>query len=270
MNFPEKRHEFSINEFAHACGVSRKTLLRMEECGFLKPYRINKETGYRYFDAYNAAQVGQFQLLQMMGLSRVQIADYYNQKLKNTEFLKLQREKLNQMLRVLEEMELREDPSRSFIPSIIDLPEITCYCETTVISSPEQSEPFFYATQEQCMRSGYQLLGVEPLFGLNEDDFRTLSIAPSQTTACIPIVPTGKDDPHIVTFPASRAFSMLSYGDYTVIGELCSRFWKAFDKKKLTPTGRARFIGITAPYVGEHISYSNFCYRLVVPVETVI
>ncbi len=268
MNYPEKRHEFSINEFAHACGVSRKTLLRMEECGFLKPYRVNEETKYRYFDAYNAAQVGQCRLLQTLGLSRAQIADYYSRKTDLAAFLKLQREKLSLMQRTLEEMELRADPSRNFEASFIDIPEITCYCETTMISSPEESEPFFYATQEQCMLAGYQLLGVEPLFGLSEDDYRMLTARPSRITACIPIVSSGKEDSHIMTFPATRAFSMLAYGNYTVIADLCSRFWKAFDEKELTPAGRARFIGISAPYAGEHISYSDFCYRIVVPIET--
>jgi DNA-binding transcriptional MerR regulator len=63
MIYPEDIQLFSIHEFSRACGVSRASLLRMEECGFLTSCRIDSETGYRYYDAHNAAGAGQFKLL---------------------------------------------------------------------------------------------------------------------------------------------------------------------------------------------------------------
>ena len=61
MKIPEKRVLFSMKEITNACGVSRSTLLRMEEDGFLKPYKIDPESGYRYYDLQNVAAVGQYQ-----------------------------------------------------------------------------------------------------------------------------------------------------------------------------------------------------------------
>ena len=44
---------FSIKEMSNICGISRTSLLRLEEDGFLTPYHVNHETGYRYYDLLN-------------------------------------------------------------------------------------------------------------------------------------------------------------------------------------------------------------------------
>ena len=270
MNYPEERQLFTVKDFSRACGVSRTSLIRMEECGFLKPYRIDPDTGYRYYDAHNAAEVGQFQLLQMLDIPRGEISDLYFQQTDTKEFLQKQRKKLSRMQRVLEELELRSDSSRQFMISFVNLPETVCYFRVEDISSPQESERFFFTTHEQCIREGYRLQGTEPMFGLSEDDFRfraDSSPKPIRTTACIPVAYTGREDPNLLTFPAVRAFSVLAHGDYSIIGELCMRFWQEIETRKLQPTGPVRFIGLVAPYTGRHIEQNQFCYRLVVPVE---
>ena len=45
MIFPEDQQLFTISELARACGISRATLIRIEECGILTPCRVNPETG---------------------------------------------------------------------------------------------------------------------------------------------------------------------------------------------------------------------------------
>ena len=270
MIYPEDRQLFTVKKFAHACGISRATLIRMEECGFLTPFRIDPDSGYRYYDAHNAAEVGQFQLLQSLGLSREEITDFYFQRIDNREFLAEQRIRLSQTQRILEELELRLDPSRQFSFSFIDMPEIVCYCQTKEITSMEESETFFYTTLMQSIQEGYRIMGTAPLFGLNETNFRISSapsLTPAKSTACIPVIPEDQEDEHLLTFPAAHVFSGLAHGDYSIIGELCIRFWQEMDKRKLTPAGRARFMGLVAPYTGKHISRDQFCYRLVVPIE---
>lgn len=275
MNYPEERQLFTIREFSRACGVSRTSLIRMEECGFLTPYRIDPDTGYRYYDAHNAAEVGQFQLLQTLGLSRGEIADYYFQKKDTGELLQKQREKFSRMQRIIEELELRSDSSRQLMFSFLDLPEIVCFYRTADIGSPLEGERLFYTTHEQCIRDGYRLHGTEPMFGLSDDDFRLMessNLGLTKTSACIPIIYTGDrdpdEDPNLITFPAVHAFSALAHGDYSIIAELCAQFWREIEARKLLPAGPARFIGLVAPYTGRHIEQKQFCYRLIVPVES--
>ncbi|MER2057020.1 MAG: MerR family transcriptional regulator [Clostridia bacterium] len=269
MLFSEDQQLFTVSELARACGISRTTLIRIEECGILTPCRINPETGYRSYNAYNAAQVGQYLLLQSLGLTRDEIAEFYLQKTDRKAFLKAQREKLDRMERVLEELEIRSRgiPGISF--SYIDLPEQTCFCLETERSSPEEGELFFFKAHEQCIREGFQLLGTEPLFGLSSDNWRLTSTqdkAPAKITACIPVEAEGRDDPRLKVFPAIHGFSGVAYGDYSMISELFLRFRQEMDARGIQPAGLVRFYGLTAPYTGIHLTPEHYCYRMVAPV----
>lgn len=48
---------FQITEAARACGLSRSTLLRMEEKGLLTPAYIAPDSGRRYYDNHNVARI---------------------------------------------------------------------------------------------------------------------------------------------------------------------------------------------------------------------
>ena len=68
---------FQISEAAHACGVSRSTLMRMEEKGLLTPAYIAPESGRRYYDNHNVARILQIEKLKAMGLRTDEIAGYF-------------------------------------------------------------------------------------------------------------------------------------------------------------------------------------------------
>ena len=52
---------FQISEAARACGVSRSTLMRLEEKGLLTPAYIAPESGRRYYDNHNVARILQIE-----------------------------------------------------------------------------------------------------------------------------------------------------------------------------------------------------------------
>jgi len=52
---------FSISQAAHACNLSRSSLIRLEERGLLTPARTNAKSGYRYYDNNNIARILQIQ-----------------------------------------------------------------------------------------------------------------------------------------------------------------------------------------------------------------
>ena len=72
-----KKALFQITEAAHACGLSRSTLLRMEEKGLLTPACIAAESGRRYYDNHNVARIMQIEKLKAMGLGTEEIAGYF-------------------------------------------------------------------------------------------------------------------------------------------------------------------------------------------------
>lgn len=268
MVYPENRRIFTVNEIARACGSSRASLLRMEDDGFLKPYRIDPKTNYRYYDANNAAQVGQYQMLQSLGLTRKEITDYYYGRVDRTAFLAEQRQKLNLMQRRLEELEIRAAKWREPVFSFVDLPELTCYCVTMTVSSVMESATLTYDAYGKCIEEGYQILGAEPLFALRTDEGRAAGESgPYELTSCIPVVPPPHRDPRLRHFPATRAFSVLASGGYTAIPALYQAFWREMEERGVKSTGPVRVIALVATYAGEHISPEDYCYRIVAPVE---
>ena len=70
---------FQITEAARACGLSRSTLMRMEERGLLTPAYIAPDSGRRYYDNHNVARIMQIEKFKAMGLGSKEIADYFAQ-----------------------------------------------------------------------------------------------------------------------------------------------------------------------------------------------
>ena len=64
-----KKEFFQITEAARACGLSRSTLLRMEEKGLLTPAYIAPDSGRRYYDNHNVARIMQIEKFKSMGIS---------------------------------------------------------------------------------------------------------------------------------------------------------------------------------------------------------
>ena len=60
---------FQITEAAHACGLSRSTLMRMEEKGMLTPAFIAPNSGRRYYDNHNVARILQIEKFKAMGIA---------------------------------------------------------------------------------------------------------------------------------------------------------------------------------------------------------
>ena len=269
MKYPEERKLFTIKEVAKTCGVSRTTLIRMEECGFLKPYKIDPQTGYRYSDANNITSIGQYLLLQNLGLSRSEISDVYYQRVDLIEFYQNQRAKLARLTRLLNEMERRVDHSKNYTTSFTNLPELTCYCVDLDPMSVENMETASYDGYGQCIKNGLHIQVTEPLFVIRNDNWNiNLPLQEKyDMTFCIPVSDSVDSDPHLRVFPATRAFTMISFGDYSILPLICKKIWNEIEKHNLTPTGPIRINALMAPCVGIHIKPDDFCYEVIVPIE---
>ena len=160
------------------------------------------------------------------------------------------------------------DKKENYSFSYIDLPETVCYCKESGTSTAEESEMVFYHIAEECILAGFHI-SPEPLFGTSSDDFKNgiIPLSPSVVIKnYIPVEPSDIKNPNLVHLPATRVFSLLAYGDYSIIGNICIKFWNEVEKRKIRPTGPARFMGLIAPFAGRNISPSDFCYRMVVPI----
>lgn len=269
MIFPKKIKLFSIHEVTKATGVSRATLIRLEESGFLKPRLIDENTGYRYYDSQNISAVGQYQRLQDIGFSRKEIADIYYEKVNVDEFLDAQWKKVDKTRRFLKEYALRHDKTKNYSISYITLPAVDCYCVRLKATSLDESAILCYQNYEICIEEGYRVVGSEPLMGIY-DKLDPGEITPGpfhEFTYCIPVVPGSGPAEKIRHFPETEALSIIGFGYFSNLNELWERLIKELQVRELEPAGPPRVIALVAPYSGAHIKPTDYCYECAIPVR---
>lgn len=103
----DKKFLFQISEAARACGVSRSTLMRIEDNGLLKPAFVTEESGRRYYDNFSVAHVLQVEKFKSMGLDREEIINYYKSGGQVEDLLGALESKLYELQRGVEELRLR-------------------------------------------------------------------------------------------------------------------------------------------------------------------
>ena len=259
---------FQITEAAQACGLSRSTLMRMEEKGLLTPAYISPTSGRRYYDNHNVARVLQIEKLKAMGLGTEEIAGYFASGGEVTELLSVLEERLRELSRGVEELRLRAGGSGGLSIQLMTLPAVTCCtrrCEGHTIAEKYNAMYDFYG---QCVRRGYRLSD-EPMFTISErrdylDGY--IGDAPYPYPVCVP-VRTESAPAEAVTLPECRALSVLYNGDYSGVDEAFLTLGREVKARGLKPAGFVRVLGIVAPYSGREIETQRYCSRIVLPVK---
>ena len=264
----DKKALFQITEAARACGLSRSTLLRMEEKGLLPPAYIAPDSGRRYYDNHNVARIMQIEKLKAMGLGTEEIAGYFASGGEVTELLAMLEERLRELSRGVEELRLRAGGSGGLSIQLMTLPAVTCCtrrCEGHTIAEKYNAMYDFYG---QCVRQGCRL-SHEPIFTISErTDYLEgyIGDAPYPYQVCVP-VRTESAPAEAVTLPECRALSVLYYGDYSGVDEAFLALGREVREQGLKPAGFVRVLGIVAPYSGREIETQRYCSRIVLPVE---
>ncbi len=257
---------YQISEAAHACGVSRSTLLRMEEKGLLKPTYVSKESGRRYYDNFSIARVLQVEKFKKMGLSDEVIIEYFQSGGQVGGMLGALEERLSEIQRSVEEMRLFASVNDAFSVSEIVLPEVVCRMKKTEGLTIADKYNTMFEFYRECVKDGC-VFSSEPLFSAyDRKDFIDGYIGTENYPfyVCVPLKKKTKD---AVTLPACKALSVLYYGDYASSDRAWLRLGQELRERNLKPAGFSRSIGIVAPYTGKEISVKRYCSRLVIPVE---
>lgn len=262
----DKKDLFQITEAAHACGVSRSTLMRMEKSGLLKPAYISEVSGRRYYDNFNVAHVLQVEKFKSLGLDNKEIIDYYKSGGQVSQLLSALESKLSELQRGVEELRLCEKQTDDILISTITLPETVCLMHRSMGRTVKDKYAVMFDFYRECVRKGYRLSD-EPIFVISDRiDYLNGYISEDKFPfhVCVPIK---NKTPDSVTLPACKALSVLYYGDYDNIDSAWITLGKQVKERNLTPIGSPRVLGIVAPYSGREISTRRYCSRLVVPVE---
>ncbi len=259
---------FQISEAARACGLSRSTLMRMEEKGLLTPAYIAPDSGRRYYDNHNIARILQIEKFRAMGLDSEEIVSYFVSGGEATELLETLEKHLRSLQRSVEEMRLRAADTPGISVQLMTLSSVTCCmhrCEGHTVAEKYAAMYDFYS---DCIHRGYAL-SEEPMFTISERrDYLEgyIGDTPYPFYVCVP-VQHEKAPEEAVVLPECRALSVLYYGGYDGVDEAWLTLGREAVSRGLKPVGYPRVLGIVAPYTGREIEARRYCSRLVLPVE---
>lgn len=260
---------FTVHQVSQSCGVSRATILRLEEKGLLKPARIDGRTGYRYYDNNNVSRIMQIQLFLGLGMSYDDILLYYDSNGYSPELFKQMETKFFTMKRAYEELKLRFEPVEPLRFEFITLPEYVCYAKEFHGTTVEDRYWAMYNLYHEAVEKGCRLLASEPLFIINKRmDFIEGAFSEKEVdfVCCIPLEPDSAPKDAVV-YPSCRAFSCLFRGNYDGRAEAHNLLGAKIRELGLKPTGHVRALALVAPYTSLEIPADNYVSRLAVPVE---
>lgn len=259
---------FQISEVSKACGVSRSTIMRMEEKGLLKPTYVSPDSGRRYYDNFAVAHILQVGKLRSMGLTNDEIIKYYSEGGKISDILPSLEARLSNLLRGVEEFRLRSSEGGGEIVSEMILPEVYCMVKRCTGLTIQDKYNEMFAFYGECVKNGYELSD-EPLFAIQErTDFMEgrIGTEPYVFSVCVPVI--DRTIKGVERLAACRVLSVLYYGDYGHSDENWLKLGKELRARNLKPAGYPRSLGIVAPYTGKEMDASRYCSRLVIPIES--
>lgn len=257
---------FQITEAAKACGISRSTLMRLEEKGLITPAYISEESGRRYYDNYNIARILEIEKFRNMGLSNEDIIDFYKSGGQISKILVPLEKMLANLQRSVDELRLKSHNEGDILVEVITLPKTICMMKKGFGLTPKNKFDLMYAFYTECVKRGC-VLSNEPLFDiLDRNDFLNgyISTEPYPFYVCVPIREETEDS---IVLPECKALSVLYYGDYEKSDNCWLIINEELKKRNLKPCGLPRVIGIIAAYSGREIAERKYCSRFVIPIE---
>lgn len=261
-----EKNLFQISEVSKACGISRSTIMRMEERGLLKPTYVSPDSGRRYYDNFSVSHILQIGKLRSMGLTNDEIIKYYSDGGKVSDILPSLEARLSDLQRGVEEFRLRSSEGGGEIVSEMILPEVYCMVKRCTGLTIQDKYNEMFAFYGECVKNGYELSD-EPLFAIQErTDFMEgrIGTEPYAFSVCVPV--KDRTIKGVKRLAACRVLSVLYYGDYGHSARCWLKLGSELKARNLKPVGFPRALGIVAPYTGKEMDASRYCSRLVIPI----
>lgn len=263
---------YTIREAAKICGVSRATLLRMEESGFITPREVREASGFRYYDAMNVLKIQRYLTLKRMGLSQKDILEYYQGTMDKRAFLAEIRARLNIAQRCVDEFDAYFSERESVTFGYYDLPEMTCYCFPCPIREIKKQIEYNYREIKRMYDAGFRPYPGTPMFCAIPDldhVYDGTEPEPYGSMICMSVDPDAIPDPSVVIHvPPRQAFSLLYHGNGDEVMENGGQMLFAEMKRRgLEPTGPLIGINVVGVFFGNEIDPEDYVFRFAIPIE---
>ncbi len=265
-----KKNLFTINQVGKCCGVSRSTIMRLEDRGLLKPAFVDPETGYRYYDNFSVSLILQVRLFLELGMNYDDVTLYYRSGGNSPELLERLEERNRILKRAYKEIKMRLDRRKEITFEFLTLPEYVCLVSEHRGDTVQDRYQAMVDLYNEAIGKGYRPSFSEPLFGITKrTDYLEEKFDEQREEGflcCIPLDPAYAPEEAVV-IPSCRVYSCLFYGGYERRPEAFNLLGRKIRELGLKPTGYVRMLGLVAPYTGQNIPGENYVTRLAVPVE---
>ena len=267
----ENEKLYTIREAAEICGVSRATLLRMEEAGLDAPRYVDKSNGYRYYDVVNIHCIKLYQMLQLMGLSNKEICSYFDGNMMSGDFLATLQDRLSVARRCFEEFQARLIPRGTLRYEYAEFPAVTCYTFTAPMSKPKDQIEYNYREIKKMYDLGFKPAASIPMFSVVPGTDRVYgeSAEDKGVTICVAIDPEYIPDRSCVrSFPLRNSFSLLYKGnDDEIMSNGADMLLEEMKQRGIVAKGPCYGICVLGPFFGTRIDPDDYVFRWAIPVD---
>ena len=269
MNSSENKL-YMVNQMATACGVSRATLLRLEEEGLLVPTIHDTKRMYSFHDMMKLRQIV---MLHNYGFTHAVIRKYFEDNGNYNDLMALLAAKQSDIFYFMSEMQIRMDKYDKINVQSIFAPEIICHRMNLGPSFPYYAmhTDLIARQMEDLIAKKYEVSPSRPLFVTTpwEDLAAGAEFAAEREfTGNIPLAEMPDNpDSSVVVIPRQRMLSVLYNGPTVPMPEIIEEFKKKIERENLTALGPLYLISMVGPHFGLDIAPERYLARVTLPIE---
>lgn len=261
---------YSVGQIATACGVSRSTLLRLDEEGLLVPAVHNPNRMYTFHDMMKLRQIV---MLHSYGFTHAVIKEYFEDNGNYNNLFAILSAKQSDIFYFMSEMQLRMNTEHKIHVQGLYAPEIICHCKNLGKSFPYYSmhTDLIGRQMKDVIDKKYEISPSKPLFVTTpwEDlaagaDFA----AEREFTGHIPLAEMPENpDPDVIKIPKTRVLSVLFHGPSVPMPEIIKEMKEKIEREHLVAKGPLYLISMVGPHLGLDIPPERYLARIILPIE---
>lgn len=255
-----KKDRFSTFQIAKACGISRSSILRLEQEGFISPSFTEPSTGKRFYSFSDVARVIQVMTLRNFGLEKEIIHRFFNKHEDYQICLDVLQERLDNLTRIIRVVKIWQNASEDFHTLRMKVGALRCYAKKR-----ENGEPLFEflaSTFEEVIKKGLEInISKTPFLQF----FAVPGTASYEIYACIPVLEEARNN--VIQMPSCRAIAIQWRGNAKDQPDMMKQIRQEAAKHGMTDIKEFRVLTAYDEFTARNISNDIKGLQFIIPEE---